>query len=155
MYAAGFALIATPIGIVRVSGVHDRLTAITIEPAADVEHDGDDAAVREAARQLRGYFAGTLDRFDLPLAPASTPRGEELRAALIAIPHGEHRTYGALAAQYDSSARAIGAVCRTNPFPLVVPCHRVVSSGPTEFYSAGAGPATKAWLLAHERRRTA
>lgn len=152
MYAADAALIATPIGVVQVRGTADRIVAVTIEPTSrTVRHVGEGAAVREAAAQLGAYFARRLDRFDLPLAPASTPRGEELRAALVAIPYGETRTYGALAALHASSARAIGAVCRTNPFPIVVPCHRVLSSGRTEYYSAGAGPETKAKLLAHER----
>ena len=146
------ALIATPIGAVRVSGTADRITGIAIEPRTGAaEHDAEGAAVREAIAQLRAYFAHRLDRFDLPLAPARTPRGETLRAALVAIPRGETRTYGALAALHGSSARAIGGVCRTNPFPIVVPCHRVVSSGAVEYYSAGAGPTTKAQLLAHER----
>lgn len=152
MYAADTALIATPIGIVRVSGAADRITAIAIDPAAAIaERDGDGPALREAAAQLRAYFDARLDRFDLPLAPASTPRGQELRAALVAIPRGETRTYGELAALHASSARAIGGVCRTNRFPIVVPCHRVVSRGVTDFYSAGAGPETKARLLTHER----
>ena len=146
------ALIATPIGVVRVSGTADRVTGIAIDAGSRAaERDGEAAAVREAAAQLRAYFARALDRFDLPLARASTPRGEELRAALVAIPRGETRTYGAVAALHQSSARAIGGVCRTNPFPIVVPCHRVVSSGRVEYYSAGDGPATKAQLLAHER----
>lgn len=146
------ARIATPIGIVRVSGVGERITGLAIDPGSHAaEHDGDTPALREAAAQLRAYFARRLDRFDLPLAPASTRRGEELRAALVAIPRGETMTYGEVAARYGSSARAIGGVCRSNPFPIVVPCHRVVSTGATQFYSAGAGPETKAQLLAHER----
>ena len=151
MYAADPALIATPIGTIRVLGSDDFLLSIAIEPSSGENREGEGAATREAAQQLRAYFAARLDRFDLPLARASTPRSEALRTALVAIPRGETRTYGRLAAGHASSARAIGAVCRTNAFPIVVPCHRVVSAGATAFYSAGAGPATKAWLLAHER----
>lgn len=147
------ARIATPIGIVRITGVGERITSIAIEATSrGPEQDGGTPALRETAAQLRAYFAQRLDRFDLPLAAASTTRGEELRAALVAIPLGETMTYGEVASRYGSSARAIGGVCRTNPFPIVVPCHRVVSSGATEFYSAGAGPETKALLLAHERQ---
>lgn len=152
MDTADTALIATPIGAVSVRGSGDRITAIAIDPRPGlVEQAGAGAAVREAAAQLRAYFARDLDRFDLPLDPASTPRGAELRAALVAIPRGRTMTYGEVAARHGSSARAIGGVCRTNPLPIVVPCHRVVSTGATQFYSAGAGPETKAQLLAHER----
>ena len=154
MDSADSARIATPIGIVLVRGVGDRITGIAIGPDShEDESEGATPVIRDAAAQLRAYFVGKLDRFDLPLAPASTRRGDELRAALVAIPFGKTMTYGEVAARSGSSARAIGGVCRANPFPIVVPCHRVVSAGTTEFYSAGAGPSTKAHLLAHERNR--
>lgn len=146
------AAVATPIGTVRIAVSGARLTGISIDPATAETRDGRTAVAIEAARQLRAYFAGTLVRFDLPLAPASTTRGEDLRAALLTIPAGATMTYGAVASRHGSSARAIGGVCRTNPFPIIVPCHRVVSSGTTQYYSAGAGPTTKVWLLAHERK---
>lgn len=150
MDVADTAAIATPIGTVRLTGFADRLTTISIDTEGP-ECDGSTALMREAAGQLRAYFAGTLERFDLPLALASTARGEQLRAALLSIPLGVTVTYGEIARTHASSARAIGGVCRTNAFPIVVPCHRVVSAGKTDYYSAGAGPVTKAWLLTHER----
>ena len=89
-----------------------------------------------------------------PLVPAPTPFQERLRAALLAIPPGETRTYGQLARSLGSSPRAVGQACRANPVPLVVPCHRVVSArGPGGYAGAAEGrPAEiKRWLLAHER----
>ena len=61
------------------------------------------------------------------------------------------RGYGAIARMIGSSPRAVGQACRRNPFPIVVPCHRVVGAGGAiGYYSAGEGVATKRWLLAHE-----
>ena len=61
-------------------------------------------------------------------------------------------TARALAPVCAASARAVGRACADNPFPIVVPCHRVLpTGGALGFYSAGDGPATKAWLLRHER----
>ncbi|ATY33116.1 methylated-DNA--[protein]-cysteine S-methyltransferase [Sphingomonas psychrotolerans] len=152
MYARDHALIATPIGTIRLEGDDEVLTAIRIGDAgAPVKAAA--AAVRAAAEQLEQWFAKQRETFDLPLTPAGTPRGEALRAGLIAVGYGEMLSYGALARTLGSSPRAIGQLCARNPFPIVVPCHRVLGSGGTlGAYSAGDGPKTKSWLLEHERR---
>jgi len=63
-------------------------------------------------------------------------------------------SYGALARTIASGPRAMGQACRRNPFPLVIPCHRVIgSAGSIGYYSGGNGIATKLWLLEHESKR--
>jgi methylated-DNA-[protein]-cysteine S-methyltransferase len=154
MYARDHALIATPIGAIRVEGDETVLTGIRIG-GDGAPSPGNSAAVRGAVEQLAQWFAKEREMFDLPLAPAGTPRGEELRAGLIAIGFGETLSYGALARILGSSSRAIGQLCARNPFPIVVPCHRVIGSGGTlGHYSGGDGPKTKSWLLEHERRHS-
>ncbi|QNQ12151.1 methylated-DNA--[protein]-cysteine S-methyltransferase [Sphingomonas alpina] len=153
MYARDFALIATPIGMVRVSGTVSSVESIAIEPGDRDSVAGKATAVIAAAAQLGEWFAGTRNSFDLPLSPAATPRGNMLRQAMIGIPFGETMSYGDLSRSIGSSARAIGQVCARNPFPIIVPCHRVLNAdGGLGAYSAGDGPATKSWLLDHERR---
>ena len=74
-------------------------------------------------------------------------------ARIRGIPIGETLSYGALARIAGSAPRAIGQACARNPFPIVIPCHRVVGSGGMiGHYSGGKGIATKIWLLDHERR---
>lgn len=152
MYARDHALIATPIGIVRIEGDGAMLTGIRLcvdgAPAK-----GSAAAVCEAAEQLEQWFAKEREDFDLALEPVGTARGEELRAGLIAVSYGETLSYGALARMLGSSPRAIGQLCARNPFPIVVPCHRVLAEGGRlGNFSGGEGPKTKSWLLEHERR---
>lgn len=48
--------------------------------------------------------------------------------ALCEIPRGTIVTYAELAKKIDSGARAVGNACRDNPYPLIIPCHRVVSA---------------------------
>jgi methylated-DNA-[protein]-cysteine S-methyltransferase len=154
MYARDHALIATPIGAIRVEGDETVLTGIRIG-GDGAPSPGNSAAVRAAVEQLEQWFAKEREMFDLPLAPAGTPRGEELRAGLIVIGFGETLSYGALARVLGSSPRAIGQLCARNPFPIVVPCHRVIGSGGAlGHYSGGDGPRTKSWLLEHERRHS-
>jgi methylated-DNA-[protein]-cysteine S-methyltransferase len=150
-YAHSATVIATPIGPVRIEAEGDLLTGIRIGTGAEADAV-DHALLRTAADQITAYFDGRLTRFDLPLAPAASERGPELRDAICGISYGETATYGALAERTGASARAVGQACAGNRFPIVVPCHRVLpTGGALGFYSAGDGPATKVWLLRHER----
>lgn len=152
MYARDEAVIATPVGNIRVTSNGGRLSAISItdDPVA---RSADTDLVREAVRQLQQWFAGERTSFDLPLMPAHSARGEALRQAIAGIGYGDTISYGALARLASSGARAIGQACARNPFPILIPCHRVLAAqGKLGAYSAGDGPTTKQWLLDHERR---
>lgn len=153
MYARDMARIATPVGTITVTGCEAHVEAITIDAADLPGVEGSTDAVRIAAEQLRQWFAGHRTGFDLPLLPAGTLRGQALRDAMCAIRYAEVLSYGQLARQAGSSARAIGQACARNPYPIVVPCHRVTNAdGSLGAYSAGAGSRTKAWLLDFEAR---
>lgn len=152
MYARDEALIATPIGMVRVTGDDMLIDSIRIEPVDSPSRAGTGDAVRRARDQIAEYFAGERTAFDLPLKPSATPRGDVMRDAISNIPYANTISYGELAAAISSSARAIGQACARNPFPIVVPCHRVVgAAGALGHYSAGEGRPTKIRLLDHER----
>ena len=153
MYARDEALIATPIGGVRITGDGDHITAIRIEPGNAEDIAPATEPLRKAIEQLRQWFSGERHAFDLPLLPAATPRGRALRDGMIGIGYGDTLSYGALSRQLGSSARAMGQACAHNPFPIVVPCHRVLNAdGSLGAYSGGSGPTTKQWLLDHEQR---
>lgn len=148
-YARAAAMIATPIGPIRVEAEGDALTGIRVGREAPLETGN--PVLSEAVAQLSAYFEGRLTVFDLPLAPAGSERGPELRAAICSIGYGATASYGDLASKTGASARAVGQACASNPFPIVVPCHRVLGAGGAlGYYSAGDGPATKVWLLKHE-----
>ncbi len=153
MYARDTGLIATPIGMVRVSGTNDVIESVSIGNSWSDQPPATSAAVRAAIAQIEEWFAGNRRDFDLPLAPSATPRCAVLRQAMVEIGYGDTISYGALAKLIGSSARAIGQACARNPFPIIVPCHRVLNAnGSLGAYSGGDGPATKSHLLDHERR---
>ncbi len=112
-------------------------------------------AAHELARQVDEYFAGKRRSFDLNLDWRLTGSGFT-RAALQAIteiPYGETISYGAIAglAGRPRAARAVGSACRTSPFSLVVPVHRVVrSDGSVGEY--GSTPDIKKFLIDLERQ---
>ena len=149
LYAPAATMIATPIGPVRIEAEGGTLIGIRIGRGAG---EATDPLLAEAARQLSAYFDGRLEDFDLPLADAASDQGPKLRAAICGIAYGRTATYGELAASTGASARAVGQACATNRFPIIVPCHRVLpTGGALGHYSGGDGPATKIWLLKHER----
>jgi methylated-DNA-[protein]-cysteine S-methyltransferase len=147
------ARIITPIGMVELAADGAVLTGVRIDSAdkGSGHVPAGHALLETAATQMHDWFAGKRKAFDLPLAPLATPRGEALRAGIAAIGYGETLTYGQLAAWIGSASRAVGQACRRNPFPIIIPCHRVTSAGAQEFYSGGEGPRTKAWLIAFEQ----
>ncbi|NOT12108.1 MAG: methylated-DNA--[protein]-cysteine S-methyltransferase [Methylococcaceae bacterium] len=82
-----------------------------------------------------------------------TPFRNRVWVQLSKIPFGETITYSALALKIGSAARAVGNACRDNPFPLLIPCHRVVSVSGIGGYSGqteGDFMAIKRKLLAFE-----
>jgi methylated-DNA-[protein]-cysteine S-methyltransferase len=107
----------------------------------------------DAARQLAGYFAGTLTSFDLPLALEGTDFQRTVWSALQAIPYGVTISYGELARRIGlpSASRAVGLANGKNPVSIVVPCHRVVGAdGSLTGY--GGGIERKRFLLSLEQR---
>ncbi len=108
-----------------------------------------------ACVQIQSYLEDPTFEFDLPLKLAATRHRLEVWEAMQRIPAGATRTYGDLARELGSSARAVGGACGANPIPVVVPCHRVIGAGrsiggfmgaSTEGFELGI----KRWLLEHE-----
>jgi methylated-DNA-[protein]-cysteine S-methyltransferase len=119
--------------------------------------DASNAAIFSTLRrQLEQYFAGKRQRFELALAPAGTLFQQAVWRALLEVPYGETRSYGAQASQIGrpKAVRAVGAANGRNPIGIVIPCHRIIGAqGAMTGYAAGLG--TKEFLLALERQHAA
>ncbi len=78
---------------------------------------------------------------------SATPFQRDVWDALVAIPYGEVRTYGEVARSVNraGASRAVGNANHVNPYPVVVPCHRVVAS--TGLGGYGGGAEVKRFLL--------
>ena len=119
-----------------------RYFARGLEDAEKNERRGvpfDSPVLLAARRWLDAYFAGERpDAADVPLAPRGTAFQRRVWDALLAIPCGETRTYGALAAVLGSSPRAVGATVGRNPISVIIPCHRVLGAdGSLTGYAGG------------------
>ncbi|HRO34269.1 MAG TPA: methylated-DNA--[protein]-cysteine S-methyltransferase [Brevundimonas sp.] len=118
-------------------------------PGAGLVEGTADAKARAA---VAAYFAGDARAFDgVPVKTAGTEFQEAVWAALRAIPPGETRSYGQLAAAVGRprAVRAAGLANGQNPVAVLNPCHRVIGANGTLTGYAG-GLERKQWLLAHE-----
>ncbi len=109
---------------------------------------------RVFSKQCEQYFKNASFVFDLPLKPAGTAHQQKVWSAAQSIGVGNTNTYGEIAKMIQSGPRAVGTACGANPYPLVTPCHRVVSAqglgGFMKEDSPGFYRQIKLWLLKHE-----
>lgn len=141
-------------------GIHcnaDEITGIHfIEPQPEIAPTL--PLPKETVRQLRAWLKNPAHDFTLPLAPAGTHFRRLVWAQIAAIPCGQVQTYGDIAKAIGSAPRAVGGACGANPYPVVVPCHRVVAAD--KGFNDGLGGFArerggfllnvKRWLLHHE-----
>jgi methylated-DNA-[protein]-cysteine S-methyltransferase len=151
-----FTQIPSPVGDLLLAGDGTELQALWIDgqrwaPAIGADWRRAQEPFADAARQLEQYFAGERTTFALPLRLTGTPFQNEVWRALIRIPFGETRTYGAIAAGLGRprAARAVGAANGQNPFCIVVPCHRLIGADGA-LVDHAAGLHVKRRLLGHE-----
>jgi len=104
-------------------------------------------------QQLQQYWHNPGVVFSFSLLRQGTEFRKRVWRELLGIPVGQAVSYAQLAKILDSSPRAIGGACRENPWPLFVPCHRVVAATGIGGYAGqtkGRLLQIKRWLLDHE-----
>ena len=145
----------SPVGELLLLGGEEGLTGLYLpDPThgpAPTERHRDEAPFGAAREQLDAYFAGELETFDLPLAPAGTDFQRRVWDELARIPFGETISYSQLAERIGNprTVRAVGLANGRNPISIVVPCHRVIGADGS-LVGYGGGLENKRWLLEHE-----
>lgn len=148
------AILPTPFGALGVMCNEHAITRIDFLPPGMPTRTANTPIATNAVRELTTYLKHPNHTPHLPLAPAGTAFQQRVWAQIRTIPKGQTRTYGELARALGSAPRAIGQACGANPYPLVIPCHRVVSAHAIGgFANAREGYLLQAkqWLLAHEQ----
>lgn len=154
--------VETPLGVLWLAASEHGLAALAVRLDGEqfeamlrrrykrpVERDGE--MVRRAAAQVCEYLRGERRAFDVPIDWSLLPPFQRaVLQATAAIPYGQTRTYGDLAAAIGrpGAARAVGRAEARNPLPLIIPCHRVIGrDGKLHGYGMADGLKTKEWLL--------
>lgn len=149
--------VASPIGPLLLAGRGGVLTNLAMDaqahlPAGAEAWERDDSAFAPVEEQLGAYFAGRLTTFDVDLDPEGTEFQRKVWARLRAIPYGEVRSYGQIAAEIGQpkASRAVGLANGRNPIAVIVPCHRVIGADGS-LTGFGGGLGRKKALLDLER----
>ncbi|WP_020069168.1 methylated-DNA--[protein]-cysteine S-methyltransferase [Paraburkholderia caledonica] len=148
------AVIDAPFGKVGIRLEGEAVREIVYLPESMQNVAPDTPLARQVVEQIERYFSEASATFELPLAPVGTAFQRRVWQAICEIPPGAVVTYGQLARQLGSVPRAVGQACGANYFPIVIPCHRVVSSsgigGFAHHAEDGFFRNVKRWLLTHE-----
>lgn len=112
----------TPAGKLALSIRQDVITAI------DWLDYGIDSCEHPMQRCLAEYWIAPDIAVPVKLLKQGSDYRQRVWAELCRIPMGETVSYSTLAQRIASAARAVGNACRDNPYPLFIPCHRVVAA---------------------------
>lgn len=150
------AVLTTPFGPFGIETDGERVLELVFLPPDAAERSPRNALARRTAGQIEAWLEDPDRPFDLPLASRGTDFQRRVWSLIASVARGQTTTYGTIAVRLGSAARAVGQACGANPFPLIIPCHRVVAAtGPGGFAHARSGHlmSTKQWLLAFEAAR--
>lgn len=133
-------LAATDQGLIEISFIDSSETFLArLDPKSHLIQDG--APLVRYRRQLQEYFEGQRRAFSVPTDISGlTEFQRAVLTEITKIPAGEVRSYGEIAEAIGrpKAARAVGQALGSNPIPIVLPCHRVVtSSGELGGYAGG------------------
>lgn len=147
------AVLALPFGPLGIECNDDHLTALRFLPLETPEMAPTSALAEHASKAVQAWLDDPEQPHALPLAAQGTAFQNRVWREIATIRSGETQTYGALASRLCSAARAVGGACGANPFPLLVPCHRVVARHGLGGFAGdvdGHLIRVKQWLLRHE-----
>ena len=146
-------ILPSPLGNLGIQLTENKLSSIDFLPTQTQLISPQNEITHLIAQELKTYFQEAHHLFNLPLRLIGTPFQHTVWQALRTIPVGHTLTYGELAKQLNTSARAIGNACRSNPIPIIIPCHRIVAKKSLGGYTGkttGTALTIKKWLLHHE-----
>lgn len=147
------AVIDSPVGRLGIRMQGKALSRLVFLSGRHRLIEADSGPANDVLCSLEAYFENPGQVLGVVVQLSGTPFQRRVWQGLSSIQVGKVMTYGALAAQLGSGARAVGNACRSNPVPIVVPCHRVVAGNGLGGFagdSHGRLVSAKRWLLEHE-----
>lgn len=146
------AFLETPLGTAVIEGDEKGISRISISEELATASKEIPAPLTKAVTQLKEYFLGQRENFELKLNPEGTDFQKQVWQLLQAIPFGTTTSYLELSKKFGNpkAIRAVAAANGKNPLWIIVPCHRVIgSNGSLTGYAGGLW--RKKWLLEHEQ----
>lgn len=124
-------LIKTPIGTMIAAADHRAILSLDFTDGTDETSSSDNPLLLRLEAELNNYFAGKRRTFTLPLAPWGTAFQKGVWETLLTIPYGETISYSKEAEMLGNpkAVRAVANANGRNPISILIPCHRVITSG--------------------------
>ncbi len=143
----------SPVGTLLLLGDGESLLMIDFHGGRDIRAEWTEnrTPFEKVIVELKEYFQGERKSFDVPVKPVGTPFQQKVWEKLFEIPYGETVSYGGIAHRLGKpkAARAVGSACKSNPIPIIIPCHRVIGSN-GNLTGFGGGLEIKRMLLSLE-----
>lgn len=145
----------SPVGSIEVIATDKNILSLYFRENTGGEPAKPNALLEECMEQLREYFEGKRQDFDLPLEPSGTDFQLRVWKELLKIPFGTTISYLELARRLggEKCIRAAGSANGKNPVSVIIPCHRVIGKN-GKLIGYGGGLWRKKWLLQHEFRNS-
>ncbi len=144
-----FGSIKTPLGVIGVFEINNKITSLNWHTKIQKSSS---LIINSTLQKLLCYFERKEPIKSIPIKLNCIKLKKDILKIIANIPLGETSTYGIIAAKANTHPRVVGQAFRENPLPIIIPCHRVItSSGNIGNYSGMGGVKTKNILLSHEK----
>ena len=154
-----FCFVNSPIGVLELEAKSNFISRIkfregdSLQLCKEIKKVGESPALTEASNQIDEYFNGTRKLFEIPFKLNVPPFYRKVLLEVQKVKYGDVASYGKIAqmAGNNKAARIVGTANAKNPLPIIIPCHRIISSnGNIGGYSGGLDK--KLFLLNHENK---
>ncbi|MFA5641336.1 MAG: lipid-A-disaccharide synthase [Bacteroidales bacterium] len=152
-----FTTLNSPIGKLKLTSGNSALLSVEYIEEENIEEENIEETTNcppvliQAKKELKEYFNKERTTFSVPIKPEGTEFQLKVWKQLSVVPYGNLKSYGHIAKQIGDkdASRAVGMACKMNPIPIIIPCHRIVSSN-NKLTGYNMGLDKKSFLLAHE-----
>jgi O-6-methylguanine DNA methyltransferase len=154
-YPLQISWIESPVGLLRVGASDSALHLLQFvdgAPGNAARHSTNTPILGQVQRELAEYFAGTRQKFDVPLRFAGSAFQKRVWTTLCNIGYGERISYLEQSRRLgdELAIRAVAQANGQNPIAIIIPCHRVINSS-GKLGGFGGGLLRKQYLLDLER----
>ena len=152
-----FCFVDSPIGVLKLEAKSNFISRIefkggnSLQICKESKQDDESPILTQASKQIDEYFNGTRKLFGIPFQLNVPPFYKKVLLEVKKVKYGDTASYGKIArmAGNNKAARAVGTANAKNPLPIIIPCHRIISSNDNiGGYSGGLDK--KLYLLGHE-----
>ena len=152
-----FCFVNSPIGVLELEAESNFISRIkfregdSLQLCKEIKKVDESPTLTEASKQIDEYFNGTRKLFEIPFKLNVPPFYKKVLLEVQKVKFGDVASYGKIAqmAGSNKATRVVGTANAKNPLPIIIPCHRIISSnGNIGGYSGGLDK--KLYLLDHE-----